>query len=147
MPDDNLFGHGLKLVDGDLQITNNSLQEIAGRDNLLQALQLRILTPLASDMFNTTYGLDIGPAFTEPNPVHIVKQIIKLNLVRTLATDARVAEVRDILFEDDPEFSSRHPELGPTQILDDRHRRLWRVEVIVQTTNNQLQTLTAAVQT
>jgi hypothetical protein len=147
MPDDSLFGHALKLVDGDLQMANTRLVEIAGSDNLAQALQLRVLTPLASDIFNTTYGLDITSAFTEPNPVYVVKQIIKLNLVRTLATDTRVAEVRDILFEDDPDFISRHPEFDPAQILDDRHRRLWRVEVIIQTANNQLQSLIAALET
>jgi hypothetical protein len=144
--DDTFFGHGFKLVNGDLLVQDGRLAEISGQDNLLQALALRILTPLAQDVFNTTYGLDVSAAFTEPNPLNVVKQIIKLNLVRTLATDRRVADIRDIFFEDEPEYRERHPEVGPEQVLEDRHRRTWKVDVIIQTANNQTQTLTAAVQ-
>jgi hypothetical protein len=147
MPDDTLFGHSLELVDGDLQMIGGALQPIAGRDNLLQALSLRILTPFGTDVFNTSYGLDIASAFTDPNPVNIVKQIIKLNLVRTLGTDPRVVDIRDIFFQDDPEYLNRHPDIQPEQVLDDRHRRLWKADVIIQTIDNQVQTLAAAVQT
>jgi hypothetical protein len=75
-----------------------------------------------------------------------VKQVIKLNLVRTLATDRRVADIRDIFFEDEPDYQERHPEVGPAQVLDDRHRRIWRADVIIQTIDNQTQTLAAVVQ-
>src|SRR5438093_953339 len=129
MPDNTIFGHSLKMVDGDLVVQDGGLQEIAGQDNLLQALVLRILTPFGSDIFNTSYGLDIRAAFTEPNPVHIVKELIKLNLVRTLGMDPRVHDVRDIIFEDDPAYSARHPEVSPERVRDDRHRRSWKVDV------------------
>jgi hypothetical protein len=143
MPDNAIFGHSLKMVDGDLVMQDRSLVEISGQNNLLQALVLRILTPFGSDIFNTSYGLDIREAFTKPNSVPIVKELIKLNLVRTLGMDSRVRDIRDIIFEDDPEYRARHPEISPEQVRDDRHRRSWKVDVILDTADNQTQTLTA----
>jgi hypothetical protein len=141
VPDDSIFGHSLKLVDGDLAIVDGRLVEVQGRENLAQALVLRLLTPLGTDIFNTTSGLDIRSALTEPNTVRLVKELIKLNVVRTLGTDARVLDVRDILFEDDPEYRVRHPEITDEQVIDDRHRRFWRIEVILESADNQTQTL------
>jgi hypothetical protein len=67
VPDEQLFGHALKLTNSDLDLEQGQLVEISGRDNLLQALALRVLTPFGSDAFNTSYGLDITSAFTEPH--------------------------------------------------------------------------------
>ena len=147
MPADSVFGHGLKVKQGDLDFAAGQLTEIFGRDNLVQALVLRIQTPFGSDIFNTSYGLDIRSAFSEPNSVAVVKELIKLNLVRTLGTDGRVRDIRDIvfLFEDDPDYRARHPELTDAQLADDRHRRAWKVEILIDTADNQTQTLTATV--
>jgi hypothetical protein len=125
------LGHSLRLVDGDLAFAGRGLAEVHGRDNLVQALVLRILTPLGSDPFATTYGLDVRHALTEPVATHVVKELIKLNLVRTLSTDPRVREVRDIVFPDDPANVAANPALDADAARLRRQRRLWAVEVTV----------------
>ncbi|MFG1997557.1 hypothetical protein ACGFNU_00225 [Spirillospora sp. NPDC048911] len=96
------FGRGLLLDDGDLVMEQRRLREVEGPANLGQALTLRVLTPFGSDPFNTTYGLDIGAAFTQANSVSVVKQLVQLNLVQTLGTDPRVRDIRQVVFDDDP---------------------------------------------
>jgi hypothetical protein len=132
------FGHSLALVDGDLVLDTagtgrRELRVVEGLRNLLQALELRILTPFGSDLFNTTYGLDVKEVFTRPGGLRTVKELLRLNLVRTLGTDPRVREIRDVLFEDDPAYLARHPELDPKKVREHRHRRAWQVEVIIAT--------------
>jgi hypothetical protein len=110
------FGRNLRLDDGDLVFENRSLVQIEGIESLTQALTLRILTPSGSDRFNTGYGLDVTSAFTEPNGVRMVKELLKLNLVSTLGTDPRVREVKQVVFEEDP-----------------THSRVWTVRVDLET--------------
>src|SRR4051794_29007886 len=98
MNDEQLFGLGLALDDGDLLFARNDLAMLSGKPNLLQALTIRVLTPLGSDIFNTNYGLDLSRVFSQPATLRLVKELIKLNLVRTLATDARVREIREVNF-------------------------------------------------
>jgi len=150
MADDATFGHGLALVDGDIVLDDDAasggrrLRTIAGRHNLLQGLQLRVLTPFGSDPFNVTYGLDVRQAFTRPGSVRMVKELIKLNLVRTLGTDPRVRDVRDVLFPDDPAYAERHPEVSAGTLRAERRRRFWQVEVILDTADGET-TLSVAV--
>lgn len=116
------FGTSLVLKDGDLAFEDvagaRRLREVAGRENLLQALELRVLTPYGSDIFNVLYGLDYAQIFGSPDGLQMTRELIKLNLVRTLATDARVGEVIDVVFVED-EAS--------------RLRRRWQVEVRLET--------------
>jgi hypothetical protein len=150
MASEEAFGHSLALVDGDIVLDDDAasgvrrLRVIANRPNLLQALQLRILTPFGSDPFNVTYGLDVRQAFTQPGSVRMVKELIKLNLVRTLGTDKRVRDVREVLFSDDPGFTARHRGVTEATLRDERHRRFWQVEVILDTAAGDA-TLSAAV--
>lgn len=135
------FGFSLALVNGDIVLDNGTLRLVSGKRNLLQALELRTLTPFGTDLFNTAYGLDIQEAFTEPGSLHMVKELIKLNLVRTLGADPRVRDIREIQFQDDPAYLARHPEVSTEVIRDLRHRRFWEVEVVIDTVNNQTETL------
>jgi hypothetical protein len=134
------FGHSLALIDGDLEFEEQGgrqLRQVADRRNLLQALELRILTPFGTDRFNTTYGLDIQQAFAQPGGVRYTKELIRLNLVRTLGTDPRVRDVREVLFVDDPAYRDRHPELGEEELREvfrqQRIGRSWEVEVVIET--------------
>lgn len=138
---DKSFGYSLALVDGDIAFDNGSLRRVEGKRNLLQALELRVLTPFGSDIFNTTYGLDVRQAFTQPGSVRMVKELIKLSLVRTLATDPRVRDVREVLFEDDPGYLARHPELKAQDVTVSKHTRFWRVDVVIETVDAQAETL------
>jgi hypothetical protein len=121
------LGTGLLIDDGDLVLAEGRLAEGTGLENLVQALTLRILTPLGNDVFNTTYGLDAGSIFAGAGGVQLIHDLISLNLVRTLGTDARVREVREVRF------------LEP---LDGTHRRSWPVEVTVVTIDERPATLT-----
>lgn len=146
MADNSIFGHSLRMSsDGDLIVEQGDLVEVFGQANLVQALVLRVLTPYGSDRFNTSYGLDAASIFTQPSTVGVAKQLISMNLVRTLGTDGRVSDVRDVVFEDDPAYVARHPEVSASLIADDRHRRRWTVDVIVDTVTNQSLTLSATV--
>lgn len=138
---DKSFGYSLALVDGDIAFDNGSLRRVEGKRNLLQAWELRVLTPFGSDIFNTTYGLDVRQAFTQPGSVRMVKELIKLSLVRTLATDPRVRDVREVLFEDDPGYLARHPELKAQDVTVSKHTRFWRVDVVIETVDAQAETL------
>jgi len=124
------LGRGLRLDDGDLVLDGGRLLEVEGIPNLAQALTVRVLTPFGSDRFNTGYGLDLTRAFTEPNGVRMVKELIKLNLVATLATDPRVREVRDVVFDDDRPVTDP----GTAEQVRSAHlRRVWTVEVVLET--------------
>ena len=129
MNQDQPFGSSLTLEDGDIVFENNSLKLVSGIDNLLQALELRVLTPSGSDAFNTTYGLDVTQAFTQPGSIRMVKELLKLSLVQTLGTDPRVSDIRDVQFTE-------------LQVGDLRHSRSWRVTVVIDTVDAQTTTLT-----
>jgi len=141
MSDVDAYGYSFLLLDGDLVIQNGELLTVAGQANLTQALTLRVLTPYGSDPFNTTYGLDVTQAFTQPNGVRMVKELIKLNLVRTLGIDPRVSDIREVLFDDDPAFLERHSEVDESMLRDQHHRRVWQVDVTIDTVQNQSVTL------
>ena len=133
MGSEEAYGRSLVLDHGDIVLVDGSLRMLSGRQNLLQALELRVVTPYGSDVFNTTYGMDIREAFTRPGEARRVKDLIRLSLVRTLTTDPRVREVTDVVFEDDPRFLELHPQLDEAAVaqrLRDRRRRFWEVEVL-----------------
>jgi hypothetical protein len=152
---DQRFGYGLALVDGDIAFDVVSApgaptsrlapREVAGTANLMQALVLRVQTPFGSDRYNTTYGLDVRQAFTEPGTVRVIKDLIRMNLVRTLGTDPRVRDVRDVQFEDEDAYRQRHPELAGADGPDPRHRRVWQVDVLLETADGATQTLAATI--
>jgi hypothetical protein len=96
-----ITGTGLSVSDGDLVFTGGDLATVTGAANLLQALRLRVLTPLGSDRYDTRYGLDTRAVFTQPLGVQAARDVLRLNLVRTLGTDRRVQEVRDVRIVDD----------------------------------------------
>jgi phage baseplate assembly protein W len=137
MNEDPAFGYSLKLVNGDILLTGNGLQLVHGKENLLQALNLRVQTPAGSDVLNTTYGLAVTQVFTQPGTLSLIKEQIKLSLVQTLATDPRVHSVRDIIFSDDPRYIAQSPQVA----VDPRLSRSWSVLVLIETLNAQTATL------
>jgi hypothetical protein len=129
----------LTLDDGDLAFSKDldlgmlELRQISGADSLMQALVLRVQTPLGNDRFNTTYGLDLGAAFIQPATVSTVQGVIKLNLVQTLGTDPRISDVVDVQFVSDPAYRARHPEVSDADVRHARAQRVWPVDVLVRT--------------
>jgi len=131
------FGRSLLVEDGDIafeEVSGTSrLREVSGRRNLAQALELRVLTPFGSDRFNTLYGLDYAQIFGSEEGLRMTTELIKLNLVRTLGTDARISDVRDIVFQADEAYLAAHPELSLEELRAARVRRAWDVEVVLDT--------------
>jgi hypothetical protein len=144
--DEQRFGYSLALEAGDIVFdAHGALKPVAGKRNLLQALTLRVETPFGSDRFNTSYGLDAQQVFTGAHSVRMIKDLIRMHLVRTLSTDPRVREVREILFSDDPALLARQPDRDPAQARDDRHRRFWEVVVTIETVTGDVATLPVTV--
>jgi hypothetical protein len=133
-----LFGSSFLLEDGDLVLSIGDLkgepQLVHGLANLKQALTLRLLTPYGTDPVNATYGLDARRAFTGGHSRRMVKELIRLEVVRTLASDPRVREVSDVLFDDDPQFVAQLRATGGQP--PDHRNRLWQVVVTVETVQN-----------
>lgn len=135
------FGFGLEVEDGDLVLENGALAQVSGKPNLLQALTLRVLTPYGTDRFNTAYGLDISRIFSHAETVRVVKELIKLNLVRTLSTDPRVRDIREIRFPGD----EADDDVVQAEARAERRRRFWRVEVVIDTVDDQTVSLLAEI--
>ncbi len=124
------YGRGLLIQDGDLVLDAGRLVEVAGRANLEQALLLRISTPWADDRLNTGYGLDATEAFTAGLPRSLVKEVLRLNLIRTLAGDPRVVAVDQVLFDDDPAYLAAYPQTAGARQAGDR--RVSLAEITIQ---------------
>lgn len=103
------YGRGLALDDGDLVLDAGRLLETSGVANLRQGLELRLATPWASDRLDVRYGLDVRDTFTAALPRQMVKEVLRLSIIRSLASDPRVASVERVLFDDDPEYLAQHP--------------------------------------
>lgn len=147
-----IFGTGLLLEDGDLVfdivpmeadgVLRMDLVTISGRQNLGQALRVMVETPFGSDPVNINYGLDIAAIFTAASNVRNIKDVIRLNLVKSLAADDRIAQINAITFDDDPDFAALAPEFArPDAGALARHARAWHALIEVTTTANKSQQL------
>src|SRR5262249_42163706 len=86
-------------------------------------------TPLGTDPLNASYGLDVSDAFTGSLTRQLAKEVLRLNLIRTVAGDPRVAEVISVLFDDDADYIAQHPEAAAST---SRQRRAALAEITVQ---------------
>jgi hypothetical protein len=108
-------GTGLRLADGDLVFGNGALETVSGTENLIQALTLRVLTPFGGDPYDVRYGFDAAAVLTGSGDLREVVDLLRLNLVKTLATEPRIADVQEVQVTDTP----------------GSERRTWRVRVAV----------------
>lgn len=129
-----VLGRSLQLVNGDLVFDNNDLAPIADRDNFVQALQVMIETPMGSDVFNVGYGFDLLNSISAPQSVAFIKDLIRLNIVKSLSLDNRVREIKDIVFNDDPRFAELVSVVNPAESLRLRKKeRRWEAVVALRT--------------
>jgi phage baseplate assembly protein W len=103
------YGFGLALDDGDLVLSDGRLAETYGLATLRQDLRTLLATPLAGDRLDVRYGLDVRDALTTALPRHLVKEVLRMSIVRTVSTDPRVSTIERVLFDDDPEYLVAHP--------------------------------------
>ena len=129
-----VFGKSLQLTTGDLVLDQGDLEVISGRDNFLQAMQVMIETPFGSDIFNVNYGFDLLSILQSPQPVSQIKDLIRLNIIKSVSQDTRVREIKEVVFDDE----SRFFEILPDQNADEHRRtrkteRRWQVIVVLAT--------------
>lgn len=130
------FGRSLQLSEGDLLFEQSDLVMIVGRDNFLQGMQVMIETPFATDVFNVNYGFDILGILSLPQNVPRIKDLIRLNIVKSVSQDNRVREIKEVVFDDEPRFfeifwdenSDEHRHLRKAE-------RRWQAVVVLQTIN------------
>ena len=131
---DGVFGTSIALVDGDFSLVNGGLTLVSGTANFGQALQVVVGTPFGSDQINVAYGLDLAAIFTVAASVSSVKDVIRLNLVKSLSADNRIREIDQILFEGEDGFAALAPEFaGGDPGATARHGRLWHAVVALTT--------------
>jgi hypothetical protein len=129
-----VFGTSIALVDGDFVLAAGDLAQVSGQDNFGQALRVIVETPFGSDQINVNYGLDIAAIFTVASSVRSIKDVIRLNLVKSLAADDRVREISDIIFDDEPNFAALAPEFaGGDPGARARHGRVWHAVIALTT--------------
>jgi hypothetical protein len=137
------LGRSLLLADGDLPIASGDFTIIAGQVNFLQGMQVMVGTPFSSDVFNVTYGFDVLAALASGNPPTIVKEFIKLNLVKSITTDNRVRDISDIAFDDETHFYELSPTSDPdANALIRRTSRQWQAIVVINTVSGDAAHLT-----
>jgi hypothetical protein len=131
---DGVFGMSIALVDGDFRLVNGDLAVVSGTDNFGQALRVLVETPFGSDQINVTYGLDVAAIFTVAASVSSVKDVIRLNLVKSLSADNRIREIDEILFDDEAGFAALAPEFaGGDPGKTARHGRVWHAVIALTT--------------
>jgi hypothetical protein len=129
-----VFGRSLQMKDGDLFFEQGDLVMTVGRDNFLQSLQVMIETPFATDIFNVNYGFDLLSMFESPHSVRLMKELIRLNIVKSVSRDDRIREIKEVVFDDDRRFF----EILPDQNADESRRRRkterrWQAVVVLET--------------
>jgi hypothetical protein len=138
------FGRSLKLVDGDLYFSSGDLAVVENRENFLQGMKLMIETPFGTDIFNVNYGFDLLNSISQPESVRLIKELIRLNIVKSLSIDDRVREIKEVVFDDDPRYfelnsgeNAEESRLTPREKAQRRHqthnkKRMWRALVVLQ---------------
>lgn len=93
-----------------------------------------IETPMGSDVFNIGYGFDLLNSISAPQSISLIKDLIRLNIVKSLSLDNRVREIKEIAFSDEPRFFEISPEFDQeeTRRLRKSERR-WQAVVVLQT--------------
>jgi hypothetical protein len=129
-----VFGTSIALADGDFMLIGGDLAPVSGVKNFGQALRVIVETPFGSDQININYGLDIAAIFTVANSVRSIKDVIRLNLVKSLSADNRVREISEILFDDEAGFAALAPEFaGGDRGATARHGRVWYAVIALTT--------------
>ncbi len=90
----------------DLVLTRNAsgrldLAVVEGMDNLGQSLTVALTTRLGDDIFNVDFGFDgLNALVEETNPV-LVRERVRIGVIRTITRDPRVARIVDVKLDND----------------------------------------------
>ncbi|WP_373652559.1 hypothetical protein [Schlesneria sp. DSM 10557] len=133
----NVLGRSLLLEEGDLVLTDGEdgrdFTFVSGRDNLSQGLRVMIGTAFGTDVFNVNYGLDMAAILTTAQTKQAVKDLIRLNLVKSISQDDRITMISEVVFDDDPRYYELMPGEDPNENeIIRRNTRKWLVIVVIQ---------------
>lgn len=139
------LGRSLRLEDGDIVVDvvdgKQDLQMVSGTDNLLQCLRILIGTGLGTDIVNVAYGFDLRAFFSAPATVRATKDLVRLNLVKTISMDPRVMRVEDVSFDDEPSYAEILPAADPDAAARRRATRAWNALVTLRAVDGSGMTL------
>lgn len=143
------LGHSLRLDDGDLVFDEEAhdLAVVTELEALSQALRLAIDTQLGTDRLNVQFGFDRLAIGTYAYNLATRKEYVKMQLVRCVGLDARVRDVREVFFSDDPRAFEAQPQLDQAAqeqaVAAVRASRDYTVFVVIETTTSQPLTVEA----
>jgi hypothetical protein len=143
------LGRSLLLDDGDLVFDDHTgdLAEVEQVAALSQALRLAIGTQLGTDRLNAQFGFDRLAVGAYAYGLNTRKEYVKMQLVRCVGMDARVRDVREVFFSDDPRAFELQP--GLDEVARDeivaaiRASRAYTIFVFVETITSQPLTVEA----
>lgn len=97
------FGRGIRLTstepDGigvDVAFEDGDLALVSGGDNLGQDLKVALLTGAGTDVFNVGFGFDGLRVLSSDMTPQMTTEMMRLAVMKTVATDARVRRVLDV---------------------------------------------------
>jgi phage baseplate assembly protein W len=139
------YGRTLTLTGGDFMLAADNggfldLATIAGKDELVQGVQVLVGTNLGTDIFNTAFGFDLVNTLAAPRSFSQVQQLIRLCVVKALSQEPRIRQITAIAFVNDPAYLTLHPEVTPADqkklIQQQRASRQWSLDVQFDTRLN-----------
>jgi hypothetical protein len=117
------LGHDVEFSEGDLAV-------VSGTDNLSQDLTFALTTALGADPFNVGYGFDGVRALAEEQNALLVRERIRISVIKLLNGDPRIRKILDVKLLDgrlDP-LASDQDTVDP-----DTTRRVLNVRVAFET--------------
>jgi hypothetical protein len=116
------------------------LAGIAGEANLTQCLTVALTTALGDDVFNTGFGFDGLRALAEETNALMVRERVRVSIIRLLKRDPRVRNIVDLKILDRRlDLTTR-----PTDENDPDAWRTLRVNVVFETVAGETATLNFA---
>jgi phage baseplate assembly protein W len=86
-------GRDLTVVGGP---RGRDLATVDGMDNLTQCLAIAVTTVLGSDVFNTEFGFDGVNALVEETDKTLVRERVRVSIIRLLGRDPRIRRIVDL---------------------------------------------------
>lgn len=127
-----ILGRSLQIINGDLNISEGDFAQVLDRNNFLQGLQMMIETPLGTDIFNVNYGFELMNCISQPQSIRMIKELIRLNIVKSLSLDDRLREIKEVVFNDEPRYFELNPQAYPETMHDARkNSRQWEAIVVL----------------
>jgi hypothetical protein len=130
------LGRGLRLepTDGGFGLTydialapdGSGPELVEGLDSLVQDLRMTLMTGLGTDPFDQSFGFDGVPAMASEGDPLLLRQRLRVGVVRVLQADPRVARVNSVEIEEDSEsrVERRLQMIASFQVEDGSEARL-----------------------